>query len=102
MNLRGMTMLAWHGRRLGVDLWGFQTDDGRSIRAAYGFLEPFIFDGKPWKYEQLDGVDKYLPKLRGLFYRTGGMLGVPEFCALREKHNGAAAGIEALMFDCAQ
>lgn len=102
MNLRGMTMLAWHGRQLGVDLWGFQTDDGRSIRAAYGFLEPFIFDGKPWKYEQLGGVDKYLPKLRGLFYRTGAMLGVPEFCALRKKHNGATAGIEALMFDCAQ
>jgi arylsulfatase A-like enzyme len=102
LNLKAMTQLAWHGRQLGVDLWNYRTEDGRSIQAAYDYLKPYVFDGKPWEYEQLNGEKEQMQKLRSLFYRTGAMMGVPEFCALGERDNGVTTSIEALMFNCAK
>ncbi|MFL6467942.1 MAG: alginate lyase family protein [Pyrinomonadaceae bacterium] len=53
MNLDGMVSLARLGEHVGVDLWGFQTPDGRSIRKAILFLEPFARDGRLWTYKQI-------------------------------------------------
>jgi hypothetical protein len=53
MNLDGIISLARLGENVGVDLWSFQTVDGRSIRKAILFLEPFARDGKLWTYKQI-------------------------------------------------
>lgn len=53
-NLDGLMQLAWLGQQAGVDLWGFRTADGRSIRAALDFLLPYA-QGKPWDYQQIGG-----------------------------------------------
>ncbi|WP_260706465.1 alginate lyase family protein [Edaphobacter flagellatus] len=53
-NLDGLMQLAWLGQQAGVDLWGFRTADGRSIRAALDFLIPYS-EGKPWDYQQIGG-----------------------------------------------
>ncbi|WP_139211790.1 alginate lyase family protein [Neolewinella agarilytica] len=100
MNLNGMTQLAWHGRQLGVDLWGYKTDDGRSIPAAYAFLKPFAFDKKPWPYPQLGEQKHYWDKARALFYQTGARLEVPEFCALRQDGSTTATDLSQLFFQC--
>ena len=46
-------LLADVGEKLGVDLWHYETSDGRSIRKALEFLAPFATAEKKWTYQQL-------------------------------------------------
>ena len=55
-NLDGLMQLATLGERVGVDLWNFQTPDGRSIRKALDFLVPIALGERKWEYQELDGV----------------------------------------------
>ena len=52
-NLDGLMQLARLGEDLGVDLWNYETADGRSIRKALDFLIPFALGEKKWTYQQL-------------------------------------------------
>jgi len=51
-NLSGLIQLATLGESVSVDLWNYQTSDGRSIRRALEYLYPFAV-GEKWKYQQL-------------------------------------------------
>lgn len=53
MNLDGLMTLARLGENVGVDLWNYETRDGRSIRKALEFLQPFASGEKKWTYQQL-------------------------------------------------
>jgi hypothetical protein len=66
MNLRGMFELATLGQRVGVDLWHFESTDGRSIRRALDWLIPFALGEKHWSHEQLGGLQpaRLAPLLR--------------------------------------
>jgi len=52
-NLDGLMLLARLGENVGVDLWNYETRDGRSIRKALEFLKPFASGEKKWTYQQL-------------------------------------------------
>ena len=52
-NLDGLMLLAQLGENVGVDLWNFQTTDGRSIRRALEYLYPFAVGEKKWTDQQL-------------------------------------------------
>ncbi len=54
MNLEGMFELAQLGDRTGVDLWSFETKDGRGIRKALDWLVPYIAGENKWTYEQIE------------------------------------------------
>lgn len=54
MNLEGLVVLAELGDTIGVDLWNYQSADGRSIRKAFDFLYPFAVGEKKWTYEQIE------------------------------------------------
>lgn len=56
MNLEGMLSLARLGDRVGIDLWSFQTSDGRSIRKAVSYLAAFTPDVKKWSHKQITPI----------------------------------------------
>jgi hypothetical protein len=53
-NLRALTDLACLGQNLGIDLWHFQTSDGRSIHKALDFMAPYVSPENKWPYQQID------------------------------------------------
>jgi hypothetical protein len=53
MNLRVMSFVAELGMPLGVDLWNFSSDDGRSMRKAFEFLKPYAEEAEKWPYKQI-------------------------------------------------
>ena len=65
-NLGGLMSLAKLGECVGVDLWQYQTSDGRGIAKALDYLAPFALGEKKWPYQQLGGWSGagFLPLLR--------------------------------------
>ena len=57
MNLDALIELAGLGKRFGVDLWGFATEDGRSIRRALEFLLPYALGERKWGWVQIVPMD---------------------------------------------
>ena len=52
-NLEGLMLLAAIGEKIGVDLWNYQSEDGRSIRRALDYLVPVALGEQKWTYQQL-------------------------------------------------
>lgn len=71
MNLNAMTRLAYFGTRTGVDLWKFETADGRSIKKAYDYLIPYISSDKKWAYQQLGSPEEVKANFVSLLLQTG-------------------------------
>jgi hypothetical protein len=57
-NLRALTVLASLGQNAGVDLWHYQTPDGRSLLAALKFVTPYADPAKQWPYKQIHPRDE--------------------------------------------
>jgi len=54
-NLSGLMSLATLGDCVGVDLWHFQTRDGRSLGKALDYLAPFALGEQKWPHRQIGG-----------------------------------------------
>ncbi|CAN5568759.1 hypothetical protein BH09PLA1_BH09PLA1_04650 [soil metagenome] len=50
------------GERVGIDVWNYKTDDGRSLRGAIDWLIPYSTGKKEWTYQQIEK-----PKLADMF-----------------------------------
>jgi hypothetical protein len=67
LNLEALFQLATVAEHVGVDLWHFETPDGRSMRKALEFLLPYIqTPPRPWPYQQIKSFDRasFAPILR--------------------------------------
>jgi len=63
MNLDGFVQLAIVGNCCGVDLWNFETGDGRSVRKAIDYLVPFAREPQKWKHEQIAKMEDAVTSL---------------------------------------
>lgn len=57
-NLRALEDLASIGQNLGIDLWHFQTSDGRSMRKALDFMAPYVDPERKWPYQQIEKASR--------------------------------------------
>jgi len=66
MNLEGMFELARLAENVGIDLWNYKSEDGRSIRAALEYLIPAATGQKKWTGTQIVPFrpEKLCPLLR--------------------------------------
>ncbi len=59
-NLLYMSLVAELGMPLGVDLWNYSTEDGRSIKKAFEFLRSFAEGKKEWLHTEINGVENVI------------------------------------------
>ncbi len=52
-NLEGFVVLAMLGEKTGVDLWRYETEDGRGIRKALDYLVAYASGEREWEYPDL-------------------------------------------------
>jgi hypothetical protein len=82
MNLLGLTNLTYMGRKLGIDLWAFETADGRSLSKAFRYLEPYARREVAWPFVQITpgGAEAAIDaELRPLFRIATNLLDLPDF-----------------------
>src|SRR6266536_2829319 len=82
-NLDGLMLLARLGESVGVDLWNYQSRDGRSIRRALDYLVPVAFGEQKWTYQQLGEWPPQM--LFPLMRRAAARYRDPQFLALLER-----------------
>jgi hypothetical protein len=58
LNLQGLVQLAVLGEYVGVDAWSIETEDGRSLAAAFGFHAPFADPAREWIADDIDRADR--------------------------------------------
>jgi hypothetical protein len=71
------------GDRVGIDLWNYQTDDGRSIRKALDWLAPYAVGEQKWDRSQI--VNPKIEEMFTLFRRAAIQYHEPKYEALAEK-----------------
>lgn len=55
-NLEALFYLANVAEKKGIDLWHYETKDGRSIKKALDYLVPYVIEGKKWEYPQIKPI----------------------------------------------
>ena len=88
-NLNFLADLCLLGHRVGLDLEGYRSADGRSIYGALDFLAPYLGKAQSaWPYQQLSGWDDRQHDLARLLYRAGRYLhGAPaEYLSLYDEN----------------
>ena len=69
-NLEALFALAEFGPALGVDLFGFKTKDGRSLRAALDYVAPYFRPDAKWPGQQIKEIKYPDAALAGLLRRA--------------------------------
>jgi hypothetical protein len=65
MNMKGFLGLARLGEHVGVDLWKYETTNGKSLKKAFEWILPYASGEKQWTHEQIEPIDwnEFLPLL---------------------------------------
>ena len=79
-NMSAMAVLGRIGEQVDVDLWKYESPDGRSLRRALDFVMPYLAGEKEWPHEQIEEIDIGASD-RGLFYLAAARYGGAEVSA---------------------
>jgi hypothetical protein len=77
-NMSAMAVLARIGEQLTVDLWSYESEDGRSLRSGLDFVLPYLTGEKEWPHEQIDEIE-VSPSDMGLFYLAAARYEKPKY-----------------------
>jgi hypothetical protein len=99
MNLRGLMNLAYLGDQVGLDLWHFETKDGRSIRKALEFLAPYAQGDKKWEHQQITDFNprEFVPEL----FRAAAAYKNPSYAVIATKIEGDDPNLDTLLLRAA-
>ncbi|ADB36621.1 alginate lyase family protein [Spirosoma linguale] len=63
MNFKGFLGLALLAKNVDIDLWNYETADGKSLKKAYQWLFPYAEGQKPWTFQQIKAMhpEEFLP-----------------------------------------
>lgn len=78
-NIWLMTEITLMGQKIGVDLWKYETEDGRSLKKAYEFLAHYISNPEEWPEKQISkgGAEKAIENyMKPLFSKASTALGI--------------------------
>jgi len=94
-NLEAFFNLAAMGERLGVDLWGYKSADGRSLRQALDYLVDRVSGERKWERDQ---ITEFRPAaLHGVLRRAARGWKEPRYRALADKLGGGSARLVLTM-----
>lgn len=82
MNLYGFLVLARLAEHVGVDLWNYETADGKGIRKAIDWLVPYAKNEKSWTYEQIK--ERSYDNTRAIFGAASKKYNEPAYVSLAE------------------
>jgi hypothetical protein len=88
--MSAMAVLARIGEQLTVDLWSYESEDGRSLRRGLDFVLPFLAGEKEWPHEQIDEVD-VSPSDMGLFYLAAARYEEPKYLRVLDQYRDPPA-----------
>ena len=92
-NLSAMSVLARLGESVDVDLWTYETPDGRSMRRGLDFVTPYLTGEQSWEHEQIDEM-KVSPSDTGLFYMAASRYREPKYVAALKEDERRPAKFE--------
>jgi hypothetical protein len=83
-NMSAISVVARIGDHVDVDLWGYESSDGRSLRRGLDFVMPYLVGDKDWPHEQIE--DMYVsPADTGLFLMAARRFNEPKYLRGIEK-----------------
>ena len=98
MNLLGFSYLANLGQFTGVDLWNFETPDGRGIKKAHHYLLPFAAGEKQWTHPQITDPEGSVRNLGINFVVAESRTGDSFYRQVTEKSDTSRTDLKILLF----
>jgi len=95
-NLKALFTLAEIGQRVNVDLFGYRTKDGRSLRAALDYVAPYFSANQKWPDKQIEAIKHPDPALGALLRRAAIAYHEPRFEATLQDSELAANRFQLL------
>lgn len=95
-NLQALCHLATLAEHVDIDLWQYETRDGRSIRRAIEFLVPYMSAPHRWPHEQIRPMEQ--ADFATILWRAGIAYRDPSYTSLVEGFTGAGDGRLRLTF----